>query len=1221
MEELNQYIDVYILNEDINRLIPSNTIKRYKIQYNDYINSKRSLILSFEHIRLNDKLVKEIVKSTNVVYQQRKRLSLDNVFIIRTKLIDIKYKIFQQFKANVTMNIGNKKNNQLRRSYDENIANTIEFNMNDIYNDDNNSIIYDNESIQKALIKPEHFRRSRVKFLENERIRVSEGKGLSIDTNAYKYSPWEGTDFKYTLLISLQKKLLLKLIFNSLHHNACIKIMARQEGLNCVRLREKRYKQLCFSMIFLEYKLVKHMNIINEHKSLVYLQKKYAIPALKYLLRRRLYKLKQMKKNTIILKFYDRKLLNYGINILYWNIKYMRHIKQLSIWAITRLNHMSKCRSFLAFVLCYMKRNLSRISLSTKNINKTINSKDFFADDNDNIDIHNLRFNELRRECVKSLANQASLISTKVYLRNCDKNNNNNIDNDTKIKSYSGISGYWDSYTSNINESSKVDKDSRVMYLGGDKGIPINIDRMAIHDMNRTNDTPRTPLTSVKISNKYTNDYTSNISHSNKDTKSPMNNSYQSAFAISNKDPHMMGSQRSKNSNNSSVLDVNFNDTLRKAIASRPYIKTPVKQTENIDKNRRDLFERSHDDYKSNKSDGNVYSRDFESNNHYYEPILVQAKSNINISPSFLQDAMNVAISPKFSSNDVEFLSLDDETNAAYRLVRKCKYCLKKFRKNAKISIAYRKVRRAALKFRKSSSLYVWYSTYKKILKKYVLCDQIAMKKVKKRLLKTWYDAGITRFTKIIPIIKTHTNSSRKKSCFEMWHHVFRMKNISKNAYNFSKSNKMMRLFKTWKYNIKWNKKFNRIEKKFQNKVLRWIITCWKQKNEKTKLLRRVFRIHELAWLERDYSHHSQYRLLEKVIQAWSNWTKQEIQIRVDEVNYNKALLFRGISLISNAFFIWSDRTSLIRETRREKNLVEVKRASYWFRACFTSWKHLISQTLMWRAVSDSTHKRNTKKKVLKRWSRWASVRSRVFSDRFRRNHLLSWVFDKWCEARKEFVLFEKMIPKFKKNRLRLTFRAWCDIFKRTSQLNKGIQILSSLHRYLKFKNAIEKWPGRWQWKAAQQLLEKFKKKGRGRSRLVEVIEDRGDNKKLVSAIPPKRITSFLEPAKNKPTLLHRIAEMIMNSDRKNRKSVKETVEVLIAVLYAWSDVAIRERKLRGRSRMVIVNQDRLLRRRLFKVWISQCSRTAKRAMAWIRTGGHNFKQNTYNDGITYDDV
>jgi hypothetical protein len=445
------------------------------------------------------------------------------------------------------------------------------------------------------------------------------------------------------------------------------------------------------------------------------------------------------------------------------------------------------------------------------------------------------------------------------------------------------------------------------------------------------------------------------------------------------------------------------------------------------------------------------------------------------------------------------------------------------------------------------------------------------------------------------------------------------MKKISKNAYSFAKSNKLMRLFKTWKSNIKWNKKFNRIEKRCQHKVLRWMIYRWREKNEKTKLLRRVFRIYELAWLERDYSHHSQYRLLEKIVQAWSNWTKQEIQIRVDEINYNKALVVRGISLISNAFFKWSERTSLIRDEHREKLLVEKKRASYWFRACFTSWKQLISQTLMWRAVADSTYKKNTKKKVLKLWFRWASVRSHVFSDRFRRNHLLSWVFDKWCEARKEFVLVEKMVPKFQKNRLRSSFNAWYEIFKRTTQLNKGIQILATLYRYVSFRNAIEKWPGRWQWRAAQKLLEKFKRKGRGRARLVEVIEDRGDNKKLVSAIPPKKITSFLEPAKSKPTLLHKIAEIIMNSDRKNRKSVKETVELLITVLYAWSDVASKERKIRGRSRMVIVNQERLLRKRLFKVWISQCSKTAKRAMQWIRTGGHSFK--SYGDGITYEDV
>ena len=446
------------------------------------------------------------------------------------------------------------------------------------------------------------------------------------------------------------------------------------------------------------------------------------------------------------------------------------------------------------------------------------------------------------------------------------------------------------------------------------------------------------------------------------------------------------------------------------------------------------------------------------------------------------------------------------------------------------------------------------------------------------------------------------------------------MKTISKSALKFAKNNKLLRLFSVWKSNVKWHKKFDRIGKRSRQKEMRCILDRWKQKNEKTKLLRRVFRIYELAWLERDYGSCSQYRLMENVIQAWSSWARQQVLARKDEVDYSKALLFRGISLISNAFFQWADRTSVVREEKREKVLVEHKKASFWFRACYTSWKQLIAQTLTWRAIAESTHKNNVRRKVLRLWFKWSSVRSRVSSDKFRRNHLLAWVFDKWCEARIEYVLKEKMVPKFQKNKLQAIFRAWYDTYNRKIRLQKGIEILSGLHRYLKFRDAIQRWPGRWQWKAAQALLEKFKRKGRGRARLVEVIENRDDNKKLIPTAPPKKVSSFLEPARNKPSLLHRIAEMIMNGGKTNRKSVKETVEILVAVLYAWNNIATKERMLRGRARMVIVNQQKLLRKRLFKVWISQCSKTAKRAMMWIRTGGHEFKSSNGN-GIYYDDV
>ena len=90
------------------------------------------------------------------------------------------------------------------------------------------------------------------------------------------------------------------------------------------------------------------------------------------------------------------------------------------------------------------------------------------------------------------------------------------------------------------------------------------------------------------------------------------------------------------------------------------------------------------------------------------------------------------------------------------------------------INTAYRYVRRASLKYRKTSSLKVWLTAYKKVVKKYALCDQISVKKAKARLLKLWFFNGVTRFKKIVHDITSTANIHRKQKSLEMWHHIYR---------------------------------------------------------------------------------------------------------------------------------------------------------------------------------------------------------------------------------------------------------------------------------------------------------------------------------------------------------------------------------------------------------------------------------------------------------------
>ena len=211
MVELNEYINEYLEIDDINILIPSIYINRYHYHYHHYQHLKNDIINTINTINKYEKLLKNVVSSINDdVTRQRKTLLTDNVIVISNKINDIRYKIFQHYKANIIMSINCNSNSSsnVRRSYDygtssisSNVRRSYDGSIYDNDNDDDYQVEYTSDSIRQALIAPEHIQRASLKFYYNERIRIS-NNGINIDANAYKYSPWEGTTTTTTTTIA-----------------------------------------------------------------------------------------------------------------------------------------------------------------------------------------------------------------------------------------------------------------------------------------------------------------------------------------------------------------------------------------------------------------------------------------------------------------------------------------------------------------------------------------------------------------------------------------------------------------------------------------------------------------------------------------------------------------------------------------------------------------------------------------------------------------------------------------------------------------------------------------------------------------------------------------------------------------------------------------------------------------------------------------------------------
>jgi hypothetical protein len=99
--------------------------------------------------------------------------------------------------------------------------------------------------LQRLLLHPEHFPRG----FQGSPLPFESPVATSAATQS---SPWEGSEFKVKLLLSLKLKLTLSLYFTALKRSAVLVVQARQAAATCFRVRRKRLLRACFGSIVFE---------------------------------------------------------------------------------------------------------------------------------------------------------------------------------------------------------------------------------------------------------------------------------------------------------------------------------------------------------------------------------------------------------------------------------------------------------------------------------------------------------------------------------------------------------------------------------------------------------------------------------------------------------------------------------------------------------------------------------------------------------------------------------------------------------------------------------------------------------------------------------------------------------------------------------------------------------------------------------------------------------
>lgn len=230
--------------------------------------------------------------------------------------------------------------------------------------------------VQNLLIRPEHLVRlptCSVTTLPsksaNSNLRQSAGKLLQSKPNTKDrknelVSAWEGSMYKKVLAQSLSIKLLQKMCFMALHHNAHIKRVVRQAAcLSDVR-RKRVLLLLCFRSILFEALSTRYISLTCSARVDKLNRNKYLIPAVEQWQRFAKYRAVCSSLSNLSATFLKNQLQAAGLHLLVWNRARAKQRRYLLTWAYRRCRATRLAKALYSWVFAYasvgqMKRMLT----------------------------------------------------------------------------------------------------------------------------------------------------------------------------------------------------------------------------------------------------------------------------------------------------------------------------------------------------------------------------------------------------------------------------------------------------------------------------------------------------------------------------------------------------------------------------------------------------------------------------------------------------------------------------------------------------------------------------------------------------------------------------------------------------------------------------------------------------------------------------------------------
>jgi hypothetical protein len=271
------------------------------------------------------------------------------------------------------------------------------------------------------------------------------------------------------------------------------------------------------------------------------------------------------------------------------------------------------------------------------------------------------------------------------------------------------------------------------------------------------------------------------------------------------------------------------------------------------------------------------------------------------------------------------------------------------------------------------------------------------------------------------------------------------------------------------------------VEHRFQRN--QWIrvgelLHLWRQRARAQRILRSVFSLFRRRWDDRLDRSRSDFLLLHTAFAVWDDVRESRRQRREQRQLTQRALVFRGMSLLTRGFTGW---VCAVREVRRERQEQRV-RVLIVLAQCWIAWMLLLKESREQRRVAVASYGRRL---LLQCWGLWRAYLEYASFEQTTittvvgylqlRRHLQTWRLT--LRYRRVLRLHGKHLLESEERRLRECFGSWLRCQRCRESVRRGAVAVEALLMKSRAKRCLVQWPGRDLTEAASALLSQVRRR------------------------------------------------------------------------------------------------------------------------------------------------